>query len=132
MRILHTMLRVTDLERALHFYVDTLGMYLHRRETYPQARFTLAFVGCAEEPSASTLELTWNWDTSSYQHGTAFGHLALAVLDLDAACARLETLGVRILRRPGPMAHGSPQRESPERIAFIEDPDGYRVELIQA
>jgi len=130
-RLLHTMLRVQDLERALNFYVALLGMRLHRREDYPLGRFTLAFVGYGEERSSSTLELTWNWDQTACVHGTAFGHLALAVADLDTACARLAAHGVPVLRPPGPMRHHSPQRATRELIAFVEDPDGNRIELIQ-
>lgn len=129
-RLLHTMLRVGNLERSLAFYVGTLGMSLLRREEYPGGRFTLAFVGYGTESRDCTIELTWNWDLQSYEHGSAYGHIAVAVPDVYAACSRLEASGVRILRPAGPMTHQSPQRAAPETIAFIEDPDGYRIELI--
>lgn len=131
-RLLHTMLRVRDLESSLAFYVGTLGMTLLRREDYPGGHFTLAFVGYGDERSASTIELTFNWNQQSYEHGSAYGHIALAVSDAYEACSRLEAAGVRVLRAAGPMTHKSPQRSAPEIIAFIEDPDGYRIELIEA
>lgn len=130
-RLLHTMLRVGDLERSLAFYVDILGMTLFRREEYPSGRFTLAFVGYGSEMTAPAIELTHNWDSDSYDHGTAYGHVALAVPDARSACARLEACGARVLRAAGPMTHVSPQRTAPEVIAFIADPDGYRIELIE-
>lgn len=130
-RLLHTMLRVGDLERSLAFYVDLLGMTLFRREHYPTGRFTLAFVGYGNEASDAAIELTHNWDQAGYAHGTAYGHVALAVPDLRSACARLEALGAPVLRRPGPMSHHSPQRDAAETMAFIADPDGYRIELIE-
>lgn len=129
-RLLHTMLRVANLERSLAFYVGTLGMTLFRCEEYPSGRFSLAFVGYGAESTASTIELTWNWDGQSYDRGSAYGHVALAVTDVHSACSLLEAAGVPILRPPGPMTHRSPQRAAPETIAFIEDPDGYRIELV--
>lgn len=125
-RLLHTMLRVANLERAISFYVGQLGMRVLRRRDHPQGRFTLAFLGYAEEDEAAALELTHNWNSATYQHGTAYGHVAIAVADLDGACAALQRAGVRITRPPGPL-----QDDPSERIAFVEDPDGYRVELIQ-
>jgi lactoylglutathione lyase len=129
--LLHTMLRVGDLERSLAFYVDTLGMTLFRREEYHDGRFTLAFVGYGDEASSSVLELTHNWDTTKYEHGSAFGHIALKVSNAQAVCQRLQADGVPILRRAGAMKHGSAQRQAPEVIAFVADPDGHRIELIE-
>jgi len=125
-RLLHTMLRVRDLERSLDFYTRLLGMRLLRRQDYPGGEFTLAFVGYGDEAQTAVLELTWNWGRSEpYTLGDGFGHLALGVPDLYAACDRLRAAGVTIVREPGPMQHGS------THLAFIEDPDGYRIELIQ-
>ena len=123
--MLHTMLRVGNLERSLAFYCDVLGMRLLRRKDYPDGRFTLAFVGYGSEDTNTVVELTHNWDTTHYEPGTGFGHLALGVDDIYASCAELRTRGARIVREPGPMKHGGSE------IAFIEDPDGYRIELIQ-
>ena len=125
MRMLHTMLRVGDLERALAFYCGVLGMTLLRRKDYPGGRFTLAFVGYGDEATHTVLELTHNWDTTRYDLGNGFGHVALGVEDLYATCDALRAKGARIVREPGPMQHGGSE------IAFIEDPDGYRIELIQ-
>jgi lactoylglutathione lyase len=125
MRILHTMLRVGDLERSLCFYCDVLGMRLLRRQDYPGGRFTLAFVGYGSEEDSAVLELTHNWDTERYEVGTGFGHVALGVDDVYRRCDELRTKGARIVREPGPMQHGTTE------IAFVEDPDGYRIELIQ-
>jgi len=125
MRLLHTMLRVGDLERSLAFYTDVLGMRLLRRKDYPDGRFTLAFVGYGDESDTSVLELTHNWDTSSYEIGTGYGHIALGVEDIHATCEAMAAKGGRVVRPPGPMKHGSTV------IAFVEDPDGYKVELIQ-
>lgn len=125
MRLLHTMLRVGDLERSLAFYTGPLGMKLLRRRDFPGGRFTLAFVGYGEESETAVLELTHNWDTKSYEIGTGYGHIALGVPDIYATCAALRERGVKITREPGPMQHGTTV------IAFIEDPDGYKVELIQ-
>ena len=125
MRMLHTMIRVGDLERSLRFYCELLGMQLLRRKDYPGGRFTLAFVGYAAEDTDTVVELTHNWDTDHYELGTGFGHLALGVDDLYATCDALRARGARIVREPGPMQHGGSE------IAFLEDPDGYRIELIQ-
>ncbi|MFQ5514597.1 MAG: lactoylglutathione lyase [Myxococcota bacterium] len=125
MRILHTMLRVRDLERSLHFYCDVLGMKRLRRKDYPAGRFTLAFVGYADEAENTVLELTHNWDTPDYELGNAFGHIALGVDDITATCARLREAGAAITREPGPMKHGTTV------IAFLKDPDGYAIELIE-
>ncbi|MCU0529404.1 MAG: lactoylglutathione lyase [Cyanobium sp. Prado107] len=125
MRLLHTMLRVGDLERSLAFYTDVLGMRLLRRKDYPSGRFTLAFVGYGDESDHTVLELTHNWDTTSYELGNAYGHIALGVDDIQAVCERIRAKGGRVVREPGPMKHGSTV------IAFVEDPDGYKVELIE-
>jgi len=131
MRILHTMLRVGDLDRSLAFYVDTLGMTLFRREDYPTGRFTLAFVGFGSEAHTAVIELTHNWDISSYDGGNGYGHIALAVDNAYATCEVLAANGARIVRPAGPMSNASPDRDNVEVIAFIEDPDGYRIELIE-
>ncbi len=125
MRLLHTMLRVRDLEASLRFYSGLLGMKLLRRRDYPGGEFTLAFVGYGEESDHSVLELTYNWDGRAYQLGDAFGHVAIGVDDIHAVCARLRAEGARITREPGPMKHGTTV------IAFVEDPDGYKIELIE-
>ena len=125
MRMLHTMIRVGDLERSLRFYCEVLGMQLLRRKDYPSGRFTLAFVGYGPEETNTVVELTHNWDTEHYELGTGFGHLALGVEDVYATCDALRARGTKIVREPGPMKHGGSE------IAFIEDPDGYRIELIQ-
>jgi lactoylglutathione lyase len=125
MRMLHTMLRVGDLERSLRFYTEVLGMQLLRRKDYPSGRFTLAFVGYGEESDHTVLELTHNWDTDHYALGDGYGHIALGVDDIHATCAAIAGKGGRVVREPGPMKHGSTV------IAFVEDPDGYKVELIQ-
>lgn len=125
MRMLHTMIRVGDLERSLAFYGDVLGMRLLRRKDYPGGRFTLAFVGYGDEAEHTVIELTHNWDTAHYELGNGFGHIALGVEDLYATCDALRAKGARITREPGPMKHGGSE------IAFIEDPDGYKIELIQ-
>ena len=125
MRLLHTMLRVGDLERSLAFYTQVMGMTLLRRKDYPGGRFTLAFVGYGSEQDHSVLELTHNWDTSSYESGDAYGHIALGVDDIYATCERINGQGGKVVREPGPMKHGSTV------IAFVQDPDGYKVELIQ-
>ena len=119
------MLRVGNLERSLAFYCDVLGMRLLRQKDYPTGEFTLAFVGYGDEADHTVLELTYNWGVESYDLGTAYGHIALGVDDIYATCDRLRSLGARVVREPGPMKHGSTV------IAFVEDPDGYRVELIQ-
>ena len=125
MRLLHTMLRVGNLERSLTFYTEVLGMRLLRRKDYPDGRFTLAFVGYGDESSTAVLELTHNWDTSSYEIGTGYGHIALGVDDIQATCEAMAAKGGRVVRPPGAMKHGTTV------IAFVEDPDGYKVELIQ-
>ncbi|MCC7167103.1 MAG: lactoylglutathione lyase [Rhodospirillales bacterium] len=125
-RFLHVMIRVRDLERSQAFYTDQLGMTLLRRTDYPEGRFTLAFLGYGPESANTVLELTHNWDQAEpYVIGTGFGHLALAVKDIFKTCERLAASGVKIPRPPGPMKHGSTV------IAFIEDPDGYKIELIE-
>lgn len=131
-RLLHTMLRVGDLEKSLSFYTGILGMRLFRREEYPQGRFTLAFIGYGDEETSSVVELTHNWDVSRYEKGAAYGHIALSVPDAYAACAALEAAGANIIRKPGPMTHSPAGGDEPDVIAFMEDPDGYRIELIQA
>lgn len=124
-RMLHTMIRVFDLDKSLDFYTRLLGMTLLRRTDYPAGEFTLAFVGYGDETSHTVLELTHNWGQKEpYQIGTGFGHVAIGVPDLHAVCAQLAAEGVRIPRPPGPMKHGSTV------IAFVEDPDGYKIELI--
>ena len=125
MRLLHTMLRVRDLDASLRFYTEQLGMKLLRRQDYPEGEFTLAFVGYGDESDHSVLELTYNWGRSDYQLGDAFGHVAIGVDDIHATCQRLRAQGVSITREPGPMKHGRTV------IAFIEDPNGYKIELIE-
>lgn len=125
MRMLHTMLRVGNLDRSLQFYTDVLGMTLLRRKDYPDGRFTLAFVGYGDEESNTVLELTHNWDTSHYDLGDAYGHIAIGVDDVYAACERIRAAGGKVVREPGPMKHGT------TLLAFVEDPDGYRIELLQ-
>ena len=125
MRMLHTMLRVGDLERSLAFYTGPLGMKLLRRHDFPGGRFTLAFVGYGDEKDNTVLELTHNWDTKSYEIGGGYGHVALGVPDIYSTCAKLREQGVKITREPGPMQHGTTV------IAFVEDPDGYKIELIE-
>lgn len=125
MRILHTMIRVGDLDRSISFYTEVLGMRLLRRQDYPDGRFTLAFVGYGDEAAGAVLELTHNWDTPSYDLGNGFGHVAIAVPDAKAACDAIRARGGKVVREAGPMKHGSTV------IAFVEDPDGYKIELIQ-
>lgn len=125
MRILHTMLRVGDLERSLRFYTGVLDMKVLRRKDYPEGRFTLAFVGYQDESEGAVLELTHNWDTTSYELGSAYGHIAIEVDDAAAACARVAERGGKVTRPAGPMKHGTTV------IAFVEDPDGYKIEFIQ-
>jgi lactoylglutathione lyase len=125
MRILHTMLRVGDLERALAFYTEVLGMKLLRRREVPDGRFTLAFVGFGPESEHAVLELTHNWDTPKYELGTGYGHVAIEVDDAKAACAEIKRRGGVVTREAGPMKHGTTV------IAFVQDPDGYKIELIQ-
>lgn len=124
-RLLHTMIRVGDLDRSLDFYTRLLGMKLLRKKDYPTGEFTLAFVGYGDEANATVIELTHNWGKSDYQMGDAFGHLAIGVPNVHETCEKLAAAGVKITRAPGPMKHGG------SVIAFIEDPDGYRIELIE-
>ena len=125
MRMLHTMLRVGDLERSIRFYTEVLGMQLLRRKDYPSGRFTLAFVGYGDERDNTVLELTHNWDTEEYALGDGYGHIALGLDDIYSACNAIAEKGGRVVREPGPMKHGTTV------IAFVDDPDGYKVELIQ-
>jgi lactoylglutathione lyase len=131
-RILYSMLRVVELERSVAFYRDTLGMNELRRENFTEGRFTLVFMGYGDETSNASVELTYNWDEAGYQHGTAYGHIALEVGDIYTACKRLAGLGVSVLREPGSMLYAADETGHREKIAFIEDPDGYKIELIQA
>jgi lactoylglutathione lyase len=124
MRLLHTMIRVNDLDESIRFYCDTLNMKLLRKNDYPSGRFTLAFVGYGNESENAAIELTYNWDTHSYTVGDAFGHLAIGVDDIYKTCDELRRAGAKIVREPGPMKHGT------THIAFIEDPNGYKIELI--
>lgn len=126
MRLLHTMLRVVDLDRSIAFYTEVLGMRLLRRHDYPEGKFTLAFVGYQDESAGAVIELTHNWGVESYELGTAYGHIALEVPDAYAACEAIKARGGKVVREAGPMKHGTTV------IAFVEDPDGYKVELIQA
>jgi lactoylglutathione lyase len=125
MRMLHTMLRVKDLDASIRFYTGHLGMKLLRRKDYPEGKFTLAFVGYGDESDHTVLEFTYNHGQHEYDLGDAFGHIALGVDDIHAVCDRLRADGVRITREPGPMKHGTTV------IAFVEDPDGYKIELIE-
>jgi lactoylglutathione lyase len=125
MRILHTMIRVTDLDKSLDFYTNIFGMNLLRRKDFPDGRFTLAFVGYGSEDSNTVLELTHNWDTKSYELGNAFGHIAIAVPDAYKACDDITAKGGKVVRPAGPMKFGGGV------IAFVEDPDGYKIELIE-
>jgi len=124
MRLLHTMLRVGDLDRSLRFYTEVLGMRLLSRKDYPGGKFTLAFVGYGENPDHAELELTHNWETSSYELGTAYGHIALGTDDIFGTVEKIRAAGGAITREPGPMKNGTTV------IAFVQDPDGYKVELI--
>ncbi|OFZ71451.1 MAG: lactoylglutathione lyase [Betaproteobacteria bacterium RBG_16_64_9] len=125
MRILHTMFRVGDLDRSIDFYTKVLGMKLLRRRDFPEGKFTLAFVGYGDESESAVLELTYNWGVGKYDLGTAFGHIAIEVEDAYRACEEVKSRGVKVAREPGPMKHGTTV------IAFVEDPDGYKIELIQ-
>lgn len=125
MRMLHTMLRVGDLEKSISFYTEVLGMQLLRRKDYPDGKFTLAFVGYGDEADHTVIELTHNWGTDSYDLGDGYGHIALAVDDAAAACDEIRNRGGNVVREAGPMKHGTTV------IAFVEDPDGYKVELIE-
>ncbi len=124
MRMMHTMLRVADLDASLKFYCEILGMRLLRQHDFDEGRFTLAFVGYGEESAATVLELTHNWDVDSYEHGTAYGHIAIGVEDVYAACDDVRARGGKVVRDAGPMKGGTTV------IAFVEDPDGYKVELL--
>ena len=124
MRILHTMLRVGDLERSIAFYTNVLGMQLLRRKDYSAGEFTLAFIGYGDETDQTVLELTYNWGVDKYELGTAFGHIALEVPDVFAACDKMRAAGGKLIREAGPMNAGT------TIIAFLEDPDGYQIELI--
>jgi lactoylglutathione lyase len=125
MRILHTMIRVGDLQRSIAFYTDVLQMKLLRKKDYPSGRFTLAFVGYGAESEQAVIELTHNWDTETYELGDGFGHVALEVPDAKAACDAIRARGGKVVRDAGPMKHGTTV------IAFVEDPDGYKIELIE-
>lgn len=125
MRILHTMIRVRNLDHSVAFYTDVLGMHELRRSDYPEGRFTLCFVGYQNESTSAVLELTHNWDTHDYVMGDAFGHIAIEVDDAEKICDLVRQKGVKVLREAGPMKHGK------TIIAFIEDPDGYKIEFIQ-
>ncbi|MEM9804334.1 MAG: lactoylglutathione lyase [Cyanobacteria bacterium P01_D01_bin.56] len=125
MRLLHTMLRVGDLEKSLQFYCDVLGMTLLRQKDYPGGKFTLAFVGYGDESDHTVLELTHNWGVESYDLGEGYGHIALGVDDIYKTCEEIKARGGQVIREPGPMKHGTTV------IAFVGDPDGYKVELIQ-
>ncbi|NJN86664.1 MAG: lactoylglutathione lyase [Leptolyngbyaceae cyanobacterium SL_7_1] len=125
MRLLHTMLRVGNLEESLNFYCDVLGMQLLRKKDYPGGEFTLAFVGYGDEADNTVLELTHNWGTDRYDLGDAYGHIAIGVNDIYGTCEAIRSRGGKVSREPGPMKHGTTV------IAFVEDPNGYKVELIQ-
>ncbi len=124
MKLLHTMLRVGNLERSVAFYTELLGMQLLRKTDFPGGRFTLAFLGYGPESDNTVLELTHNWDTTNYALGTAYGHIAIGVEDVYATCAAIKAKGGNVVREPGPMQHGTTV------LAFVEDPDGYKVELL--
>ncbi len=125
MRLLHTMIRVGDLQRSLDFYTGVLGMKLLRRKDYPDGKFTLAFVGYGDESEHAVIELTHNWETKSYEIGNGFGHIALGMPDVYQACEAVKAKGGKVTREPGPMKFGG------SVIAFVEDPDGYKIEFIQ-
>ncbi len=124
MRMLHTMLRVGNLQKSIHFYTSVLGMQLLRKTDYESGRFTLAFLGYGDEENNSVLELTHNWDKDNYEIGDGFGHIALGVNEIYKSCEEIQNNGGKIIRAPGPMKH------SQTVIAFIQDPDGYKIELI--
>ncbi|MEI4549749.1 lactoylglutathione lyase [Pseudoalteromonas spongiae] len=125
MRLLHTMIRVSDLDKSVEFYTKVLGMKELRRSENTEYRYTLAFVGYGDEKDNAVIELTYNWDTDSYDHGNAFGHLAIEYDDIYAACDEIKALGGVVSREPGPVKGGTTE------IAFVKDPDGYSIELIQ-
>jgi len=120
------MLRVGDLQRSIHFYTDVMGMTVLREEEYPEGKFSLAFVGYGDERSNTVIELTYNWGTDNYDLGEGFGHIAIAVPDAYAACDKIKQLGGKVIREAGPMMHGTLV------LAFVEDPDGYKIELIES
>lgn len=124
MRLLHTMIRVGDLDRSIEFYTAVLGMQLLRKTDYPDGEFTLAFLGYGPESEQTVLELTHNWGTDAYELGTGYGHIAIEADDVYAACDEIKARGGRVVREPGPMKHGT------TILAFVEDPDGYKVELL--
>ncbi|EAR60334.1 lactoylglutathione lyase [Neptuniibacter caesariensis] len=124
MRLLHTMLRVTDLKASIEFYTELMGMQLLRSKDYPEGKFTLAFLGYGDEAEHTALELTHNWDTDAYDLGNGFGHLAIEVDDVYAACDAIKAKGGEVVREAGPMKHGSTV------LAFVKDPDGYMIELL--
>jgi lactoylglutathione lyase len=124
MQLLHTMIRVNNMDESIKFYTDGLGMKLLRKQDYPGGKFTLAFVGYGDEKDSAVVELTHNWETSSYEQGTAFGHLAIGVNDIYKKCEELKEKGANVVREAGPMMHGGAV------IAFVEDPNGYKIELI--
>ncbi len=125
MFLLHTMLRVVNLDESLKFYCDVLGMNLIRKKDYPAGEFTLAFVGYGDESDTSVIEFTYNWGVEKYDLGNAFGHIAIGVEDIYQTCDKIKDLGGKVVREPGPMKHGTTV------IAFVEDPNGYKIELIQ-
>lgn len=125
MRMLHTMIRVGDLAASKRFYTEALGMKVLREKEYPDGKFTLCFCGYGDESTNTVLELTYNWDRSQYDHGDAFGHIALGTDDIEATCDKVRALGYKVVREPGPMKHGTTV------IAFVEDPSGYKIELIE-
>ncbi len=126
MRLLHTMLRVGNLEQSIAFYTDVLGMRLLRQLEMPEGRFTLAFLGYGDEASNTVLELTYNWGVDSYTHGEAYGHIAIQVDDVYSACEKIRAAGGKVVREPGPM------KGSTIELAFVEDPDGYKIELLSS
>ncbi|NKB38948.1 MAG: lactoylglutathione lyase [Gammaproteobacteria bacterium] len=125
MRMLHTMLRVGDMEKSKSFYVDVLGMSLIREHKFPEGEFTLAFIGYGDEADSTVLELTHNWGQSDYELGNAYGHIAIGVDDVYSACEKIREAGGKIVREPGPMKGGTTV------IAFVEDPDGYKIEILE-
>ena len=125
MRILHSMIRVNDLEESIKFYTEVLGMKLLREKEYPEGKFSLAFLGYGNETKNTVIELTYNWDTNDYEHGNAFGHIAIEVDDIYKVCREIKNKGIKVIRDPGPMMG------SRLLLAFIEDPNGYKIELIE-
>ena len=125
MRILHSMIRVNDLEESIKFYSEVFGMKLLREKEYPEGKFSLAFLGYGKETENTVIELTYNWDTNDYEHGNAFGHIAIEVDDIYKVCEEIKNKGVKVIRDPGPMMG------SRLLLAFIEDPNGYKIELIE-